>query len=214
MDVFIAMPFAEKFNNLFKIIKSSCFNANCDMIRADDLHQPGPIINQIFEIINESDCVVAVLDDRNPNVYYEIGIAHQMGLPTILIVNEKDLNTLPFDIRHNRVIVYEEKNIAEIEPKIIDQLKFIKSLINSNTRISNEEFLKSIYESGNDRGIDFNKIKNTVEQMTDTDNLQLKEYSKTKTNEIIFRYKGRFGENISVLIDINGIIKKIYSPIV
>jgi len=41
---------------------------------------------------------------RNPNVFYEAGIAHTLGREVILITqNEQDI---PFDLRHRRYIRY------------------------------------------------------------------------------------------------------------
>ena len=48
--------------------------------------------------------IVADLTDSNPNVYYELGIAHGLRRPVILLT--QDINELPFDLRGYRVIPY------------------------------------------------------------------------------------------------------------
>ena len=49
--------------------------------------------------------LVAELTSRNPNVFYELGLAHALGKPVVLVSsNEQDV---PFDLNHIRVIYYD-----------------------------------------------------------------------------------------------------------
>ena len=61
----------------------------------------------IQESILNSDIVLCEMTGRNPNVFYELGLAHAAGKPAILLSsNEEDI---PFDLRHVRVIYYETR---------------------------------------------------------------------------------------------------------
>ena len=60
-------------------------------------------MNDVQRII-EADFVIADLTARNPNVFYELEIAHSVGKPVILLA--QDTADVPFDIRDNRVITY------------------------------------------------------------------------------------------------------------
>lgn len=48
--------------------------------------------------------VVCDCTGRNPNVFYEVGIAHTLGREVILITQSHD--DIPFDLRHLRYIAY------------------------------------------------------------------------------------------------------------
>lgn len=74
-------------------------------LRADDLFTSNVIIEEIWCNINVSRLVISDLTDKNPNVFYETGIAHALGKPVILIT--QSLKFVPFDLRHIRVIEYE-----------------------------------------------------------------------------------------------------------
>ncbi len=56
------------------------------------------------EILN-ADLILCEMSDRNPNVFYELGLAHAIGAPAILV--SKKAEDIPFDLRHIRVITYD-----------------------------------------------------------------------------------------------------------
>lgn len=72
--------------------------------RADDNFNPGEITPSIITSIVEADLIVADLTGANPNVYYEVAIAHAFGKPTIHIRHEGE--KLPFDLKDVRVFEY------------------------------------------------------------------------------------------------------------
>ena len=69
--------------------------------------------------------VVAVLDGRNPNVYYEVGIAHSVGKPVILIAAENRKEEIPFDLKQHRFIFYNSMN--DLQEKLTDALNYIRT---------------------------------------------------------------------------------------
>jgi len=67
--------------------------------------------------------VIADCTGRNPNVFYEIGLAHASGKPVILITQNSD--DVPFDIRHLRYIQYDytPRGMRVFEKRLVDTLK-------------------------------------------------------------------------------------------
>ena len=105
-DVFVLMPFSLEmqpiFQNHVKVITEE-LHLSCK--RADDLFTNGMIINEIWSSIYFSSIIIADCTGRNPNVFYEIGIAHTLGKETILIT--QSMEDIPFDVRHLRIIKYD-----------------------------------------------------------------------------------------------------------
>ena len=75
-------------------------------VRADaEIFGTGKIIDQVWGGINAAKVLVAELTIRNTNVFYELGLAHALNKPVVLISsNEPDV---PFDLQHIRVIYYD-----------------------------------------------------------------------------------------------------------
>jgi len=124
---FVLMPFREDWSNdIYELIKNIVSEAGLECKRADEL--TGPIIvEDIWVKINQAAIIIADVTNRNPNVMYEVGIAHTRNKPTILIT--QDIKSLPFDFTHLRHCEYEFNNngIEKLEPIL---LKTILSLYN------------------------------------------------------------------------------------
>ena len=70
--------------------------------RADLDPTPGKITPQMLRKLLEARFVVADLTGRNPNVFYELGVAHSFARPVIAIA--ESARSLPFDTFDERVI--------------------------------------------------------------------------------------------------------------
>jgi nucleoside 2-deoxyribosyltransferase len=55
--------------------------------------------------LNRADVVIADLTDKNPNVFYELGVRHALRNATVLITQNMD--HVPFDLRHYATLEYE-----------------------------------------------------------------------------------------------------------
>jgi len=103
--VFVLMPFIEVWSDLiWKTLENHIPKLGFKCKRADNLYGHN-VIEDIWTGINEASVIVADITSRNPNVFYEIGIAHTLGKRVILITQDRE--ALPFDFRVYRVIFYE-----------------------------------------------------------------------------------------------------------
>jgi len=104
---FVMMPFAAPLGEYYsKIYEPAIEKAGLKAVRADDdIFGTGKIIDQIWSGITAAKVLIAELTSRNPNVYYELGLAHALKKPVVLVCsNEHDV---PFDLKHIRVIYYD-----------------------------------------------------------------------------------------------------------
>jgi hypothetical protein len=104
---FVMMPFAPPLGDYYdKIYKPAIEKAGLIPVRADnEIFGTGKIIDQVWSGINSARVLVAELTSRNPNVFYELGLAHALKKPVVLVSsNEQDV---PFDLQHIRVIYYD-----------------------------------------------------------------------------------------------------------
>lgn len=104
---FVAMQFGEPYDTIYRtVIKPKTQALGFEVVRIDEVNQPGIIFQDIQRKIEDAKVVIAEITAPNQNVYYEVGYAHALNKPTIFLAQRgKDL---PFDIRSYRVIFYED----------------------------------------------------------------------------------------------------------
>lgn len=127
---FVMMPFADPIGGYYKAIyESAITKAGLRPIRADDeIFATGKIIDQVWSGITAAKVLVAELTGRNPNVFYELGLAHALNKPVVLVSSNQ--SDVPFDLQHIRVIYYDmrdpfwgEKLVAKVSENIVSALK-------------------------------------------------------------------------------------------
>lgn len=117
------MPFHKNFDKLYANIKNTCAMQHYHCIRSDEKFITGNILKYTVELILKSQVLIAVLDGRNPNVFYEIGIAHSIGKNVILLSDYSRMGDIPFDLQSNRLIFY--KSPQDLQDKLSKSLKSI-----------------------------------------------------------------------------------------
>jgi hypothetical protein len=104
---FVMQPFAAPLGDYYeKVFKPAIEKAGLNPVRADaEIFGTGKIMDQVFQGIVAAKVLVAELTTRNPNVFYELGVAHALKKPVVLVsAREEDV---PFDLHHIRVIYYD-----------------------------------------------------------------------------------------------------------
>lgn len=104
---FVVMQFTDEYNALYaEVIRPTCEEFGYRVVRADDFYTSGQIIDDITRSIKECAIVIADITPNNPNVFYEVGFAHGIGKPTILLSDRKR-EKLPFDVSGFRTLFYD-----------------------------------------------------------------------------------------------------------
>lgn len=109
LRLFVVMPFTEPFDTLYKeVIAPVAQGMKFHVLRVDEIPGPGIILEDIQRQITASNVVVAEISTPNPNVFYELGYAHALEKPAVLLVRRSDSGEMPFDVRGYRAIFYDD----------------------------------------------------------------------------------------------------------
>lgn len=105
---FIVMPFGDPDLEIVyeEFVKPTLVDG-CSLLceRGDDVFGSNVIMEDILKSIRQADVILADLTRKNANVFYEVGIAHALGKPVLLLAQSIDF--VPFDLRHRRVLLYD-----------------------------------------------------------------------------------------------------------
>ena len=117
-QVFVIIPFSSMYIDTYEVIKKTCEDLKLNAVRSDDVYTSSSIMKHIIELIVSSRIIIAVVDGRNPNVMYELGIAHALNKPTIILDQGNQIK--PFDIQGNQIVIYDDYD--DLAKKLSDQL--------------------------------------------------------------------------------------------
>lgn len=123
-DLFVLMPFDPQLRPVYEDHIALCArDLHLTIARGDDLFTAQSVMDDIWNAISSARVVIADCTGRNPNVFYEIGLAHAVGKPVILITQK--IEDVPFDIRHLRYIQYDytPRGMRVFEKRLADTLR-------------------------------------------------------------------------------------------
>jgi hypothetical protein len=119
---FVLMPFDMALRNVYEVISATVKNrCGLDCLRADELYMSNQITDDIWNCINEARFLIADLTGLNANVFYEVGLAHALKKPIILLAQKRE--ALPFDVRGIRCIEYDPDDLASLEELLFRSIK-------------------------------------------------------------------------------------------
>ncbi len=125
--VFVVMPFARQYKAMYDhVVKTVVESEGLVCTRADDLFEPRRIIDDIKCSIRGAQFIIADLSGRSPNVFYEIGMAHAMGKPVLLLT--QTVADVPPKLMDVRYIKYEDnlQGAGELEGVLRKTLRVLK----------------------------------------------------------------------------------------
>ena len=117
------MPFSSQFTPVYLGIKAALESQGFHCKRADDMWVHDHVMKDIIELICTSAVIVCDLSTKNPNVFYEAGIAHTLGKEVVLITQSHD--DVPFDLRPIRYLPYlnNDQGIAKIAAEVLSRVR-------------------------------------------------------------------------------------------
>ena len=212
--IFVAIPFAPEFEGVRSLINKAAGLTGTDAIAMDQVHAPGSIVSQIRQQINEADVIIADLSRENGNVYYEVGLAHSLGKPVIILTS--DLAKLRFDLKDHRAILYDPNKPSDALENLVKAITAILGVSkNKEEYVTPEAYISGSF-SGNasddnaayKKGLE--KAMNTIVALAKLDGSpeisSLNYVPEERSYEIEVR--DFLGNRARAIVDINGFVTK------
>lgn len=108
-ECFVIIPYRRRFEPVYRAIEKTLTGAplHFDCQRAKDISGGGQIMTDVWKGIEEAEVVIADLTGSNPNVFYELGVAHALRPPDKTILLAQSVQKVPFDVTNYRTIQYQ-----------------------------------------------------------------------------------------------------------
>lgn len=94
-------PFDEYYD---KLLTRAITRAGLTPVRSDDLDRHRAVADRICSGVSDASVCILDLTGRSASVLYVMGLAHAMGKPVILLV--QNIDDLPFDLRFSSYLLY------------------------------------------------------------------------------------------------------------
>lgn len=126
--VAVMMPFDVAFDPAFQSLKTAVEGLGMVCQRADDIWVNDHVIQDVALLICRASIVICDLSGRNPNVFYEAGIAHAIGKNVILLAQSKA--DIPFDVAAIRHLQYlpNSEGLAKLSSDVQSRIKTLRQM--------------------------------------------------------------------------------------
>jgi hypothetical protein len=109
---------------ILKYLVRPALGSNYEVVRSDQISEPGSISYQIIQQIATCDLAVADLTGLNPNVIYELSVRHTLNRPAVQMMDASQ--KLPFDLYGERTIFFKHDDVASLERAKSDLRRFVR----------------------------------------------------------------------------------------
>lgn len=109
----VITPFDAAGRRVHDTVERALLDLNVELARLENV-AGAPLTNVIIDFIRSSDFLVVDITRQNPNVFYELGFAHAMNKPTILIASTETTGEIPADLSGIQIFVYDPSNLREL----------------------------------------------------------------------------------------------------
>jgi hypothetical protein len=110
----IIAPFDAAGARVLDAVRRALEDIGVEVFRFDHIAAGALWANAITDAVRSSDFLVVDVTRQNPNVFYELGFAHALRKPTILIASSEGTGALPSDLAGFNYIVYEPGNLRSL----------------------------------------------------------------------------------------------------
>ena len=119
------MPFRPDFDDVREAMRRACADTGRTFKAADDIWESSVLIEDVINLIFKSCIVIVDFTGKNPNVFYETGVAHALGKEVIPIT--QSIDDVPFDLKHHRVLCYDnnEGGREQLQAKLEERIRTI-----------------------------------------------------------------------------------------
>ena len=97
-------PFHPRYYSQYEVIKSTIEELGLQCTKGDDSTKNENILSHIVVEICKSNLIIANISGKNPNVFYELGIAQALGKRTIVVAEAE--SEIPFNLSNNRLLMF------------------------------------------------------------------------------------------------------------
>ena len=133
--IFVLQPFSREFTDIYEsIVVPAAFSAGVEVFRVDQITGAGSIVEEIYNAIEQTELLICDISNSHPNVMYELGFAHALMKPVIMISQEPE--NAPFDVKGTRILYYGISSLSQYAETIRELQRLIEQALKNPLEFS------------------------------------------------------------------------------
>jgi len=125
-EVFVIAPFDRELQPVLEAVGRAAIEAGFTVASLDQMPPGALFTSSILDRIRQADLIIADVSRQNSNVMYELGFAHALRKPTILLLNIKsDDSAIPADLAGLKFFLYDPANLRQLADRVRSEVKAV-----------------------------------------------------------------------------------------
>lgn len=130
IKVFLIAPFDSSSSNLQDTITRNLEKIGVKVLRLDRMFDIGSrITDNIMTALELADIIIVDVSRQNPNVMYELGYAHALRKPTLIIADKSEMDKLPIELRGYFIQLYDKSNFTDFNERLLRSISHLSKEI-------------------------------------------------------------------------------------
>jgi nucleoside 2-deoxyribosyltransferase len=114
----VLLPFDASAKRLRDAINTTIRQARAEPIFLDQIGRGAVWVDEVSQLIRSSGAVIADVTRLNSNVMFELGMAHGLGKPLVLLLDETASTSLPSDLAGYQLLTYAPGNFSPLMARL------------------------------------------------------------------------------------------------
>lgn len=118
MKALLLIPHGASYARVADTLQRSLREAGFEPWSIDQIVSAGELLSTVIgDSIRDADLIVADVSRKNPNIMYDLGLAHGLGKPTILLLDADAAGSMPFDLAAFQTVTYSPENLTPLKAR-------------------------------------------------------------------------------------------------
>jgi hypothetical protein len=100
------------------VVRHLIEKAGGEAVAFDEMRTGAVWVDEIARLIRSSDAVIADVTTGNQNVMFELGLAHGLGKPVVLLLNQEAKYKLPSDLLGYQYVTYASDDLSSFSSRL------------------------------------------------------------------------------------------------
>jgi len=128
IEALVLTPMDSSYKPIRETIQRTLQETGVSSVQIGEIFQPGAQwINAVTDAIQQADFIVADVSGEDQNVLYELGFAHALRKPTLLMLSTDSVEKMPSDLAGYQMATYDPENLDSLEAQIVRFIKYQES---------------------------------------------------------------------------------------